>query len=302
MKRMSTLCLVLLAAGSLLPGCPSAAREGTGTGGWVYQLQGYADGKLDAIAASPHALAVIDLARDAGSGYFTHEEIAAVRASGKRVLAYFEIGAIEDYRPEYARVRAAGLMLNRWADWPAEHFVRYWDGRWWEGVVQPRLDQALGAGFDGVYLDTPLAYEEIDLALVPGETRDSLAAKMADLIVRASQHAKRVRPDFWIVPQNAPELQDQRGYTAAIDGIGMEELFFLATDEPCTVDFCQENLAAARRLRDAGKVVLAVDYATSPSHVEEACRRYREERFTGYVTTRPLDRVDPPCPSEGGPG
>jgi cysteinyl-tRNA synthetase len=293
-KRMSTVLLVMLVVGSLLPGCPSSGKE-PATGGWVYQLQGYADGRLDAVAASPHELAVVDLARDAGSGYFTRDEIAAVRESGKRVLAYFEIGAIENYRPEHARVQADGLMLNRWEDWPEEHFVRYWDGRWWDGVVRPRLDQALDAGFDGVYLDSPLAYEEIDLALVPGETRDSLAARMADLIARISQHAKGVRPDFWIVPQNAPELQDQRGYTEAIDGIGMEELFFLATDEPCVADFCAENLAATRRLRDAGKVVLAVDYATSPSHVEEACRRYREERFTGYVTTQPLDRVDPPC-------
>jgi cysteinyl-tRNA synthetase len=293
-KRMSTLFLVMLVVGSLLPGCPSSGKE-QATGGWVYQLQGYADGRLDAVAASPHELAVVDLARDAGSGYFTRDEIAAVRESGKRVLAYFEIGAIENYRPEHARVQADGLMLNRWEDWPEEHFVRYWDGRWWDGVVRPRLDQALDAGFDGVYLDSPLAYEEIDLALVPGETRDSLAGRMADLIARISQHAKGVRPDFWIVPQNAPELQDQRGYTEAIDGIGMEELFFLATDEPCVADFCAENLAATRRLRDAGKVVLAVDYATSPSHVEEACRRYREERFTGYVTTQPLDRVDPPC-------
>jgi cysteinyl-tRNA synthetase len=293
-KRMSTVLLVMLVVGSLLPGCPSSGKE-PATGGWVYQLQGYADGRLDAVAASPHELAVVDLARDAGSGYFTRDEIAAVRESGKRVLAYFEIGAIENYRPEHARVQADGLMLNRWEDWPEEHFVRYWDGRWWDGVVRPRLDQALDAGFDGVYLDTPLAYEEIDLALVPGETRHSLAGRMADLIARISQHAKGVRPDFWIVPQNAPELQDQRGYTEAIDGIGMEELFFLATDEPCVADFCAENLAATRRLRDAGKVVLAVDYATSPSHVEEACRRYREERFTGYVTTQPLDRVDPPC-------
>lgn len=290
----------MLVVGSLLPGCPSAARESTG--GWVYQLQGYPDGRLDAIADSPHDLAVIDLARDAGSDYFTAEEITAVRESGKRVLAYFEIGAIEEYRPEHARVKADGLMLNRWADWPEEHFVRYWDPRWWDGVVRPRVDQALAAGFDGAYLDTPLAYEEIDLALVPGETRDSLAARMAALIARVSEHAKRDRPDFWVVPQNAPELQEQRGYTEAIDGIGMEELFFLAMDEPCAEDFCDENLAATRRLRDAGKLVLAVDYATSPSHVEEACRRYREERFTGYVTTRPLDRVDPPCPSEGGPG
>ncbi len=38
--------------------------------------------------------------------------------------------------------------------------------------MRPRVDQALQAGFDGVYLDTPLAYEELDLKLVQGENRD----------------------------------------------------------------------------------------------------------------------------------
>ena len=51
----------------------------------------------------------------------------------------------------------------------------------------------------------------------------------------------------------------------AIDGIAMEELFFLATDKPCTEDWCSENLADTRALRDAGKFVLSVDYATRPA-------------------------------------
>ena len=47
----------------------------------------------------------------------------------------------------------------------------------------------------------------------------------------------------------------------------MEELFFRATDEPCTEDWCAENLAETRELRDAGKFVLAVDYATRADDV-----------------------------------
>lgn len=46
-------------------------------------------------------------------------------------------------------------ILNRWDEWPEEFFVRYWDERWWTDVIRPRVDQALRAGFDGVYLDTP---------------------------------------------------------------------------------------------------------------------------------------------------
>jgi len=141
--------------------------------GWIYQLQGYPEGRLDELARAPRPVAVIDLARDAQADYFHAHEISEVRASGKKVLAYFEIGSIEDFRPEYAQVVATEpeLVLNRWPDWPNEYFVRYWEPRWWEGIVRARVDQALRAGFDGVYLDTPLAYEEVDLSLTPGQNR-----------------------------------------------------------------------------------------------------------------------------------
>jgi cysteinyl-tRNA synthetase len=48
-------------------------------------------------------------------------------------------------------------------------------------------------------------------------------------------------------------------------------------------------------LRDAGKFVLAVDYARKPGNIRKACDRYRGEGFAGYVTVRELDRVSPPC-------
>jgi cysteinyl-tRNA synthetase len=265
---------------------------------WAYQLQGYADGKLDQLASGPYQLVVIDLARDARTDYFTRAETGAVQATGKRVLAYFEIGSIEDFRPEYPglKARANDLIANEWRDWPGEYFVRYYDERWWQRVVRPRVDQALEAGFDGVYLDTPLAYEEIDLDAVQGRDRERLAREMAALIARISRYAKQRAPGFLIVPQNSPELRHQPGYTAAIDGIGMEELFYQATGERCTEDYCAENLTETRGLRDAGKFVLSVDYASRAADVNAACSSYRKERFAGTVTVLDLDRPGLPCP------
>lgn len=279
------------------PAPPTASRPEPVIDSWAYQLQGYPRGRLDQLAAGPFSLVVIDLARDANSDWFTADEIAGVRATGKQVLAYFEIGSIEDFRPEYPVLRreAADLIANEWADWPGEYFVRYWDPRWWDRVVRARVDQALGAGFDGVYLDTPLAYEELALSAAQGRDRDGLARAMADLVERISRYAKQRRPGFLIVPQNSPELRHQPGYTAAVDGIGVEELFYEATDQRCTADYCAENLAETRALRDSGKFVLSVDYATTPADVRAACARYRAERFAGTVTVVDLDRTAPPC-------
>ncbi|KOV80722.1 glycoside hydrolase [Nocardia sp. NRRL S-836] len=275
-----------------MTGC---SNDSTPPGSFVYQLQGYRDGRLDELAAAPFRTAVVDLARDGGASYFQADEIGALKASGKRVLAYFEIGSIESFRPDFTAIRDDRLLLNEWRSWPGEHFVRYWEPRWWDLAVRPRLDRALAAGFDGVYLDTPLAYEEIDLGLVPGLGRTELAERMTDLIVRISAHVKGANPSFGVYPQNSPELREYPGYLDAIDGVGVEELFFRATDEPCTADFCAENLAATRKLKEAGKTVLAVDYATRPENVAQACRRYREEGFEGYVTVRGLDTVAAPC-------
>lgn len=264
----------------------------------VVQLQNYQDNRLDALARAGVSLAVIDLARDAGSSYFTANEISQLRRSGTKVLAYFEIGSIEDFRPDfgYLRKHDGDLFLNEWPSWPGEYFARYWDPRWWNLVIRPRIDLALEAGFDGVFLDTPLAYQELDLSLVPGETRVSLARKMVALIIRISMYAKAADPGFLVFPNNSPELQQYPGYTEAIDGIGMESMFFLPTDIPCTDPYCATNLAGARALRKAGKAVLAIDYADKPQNIAAVCRRYREEGFIGYVAPEALNTIRPACP------
>jgi cysteinyl-tRNA synthetase, unknown class len=61
-------------------------------------------------------------------------------------------------------------------------------------------------------------------------------------------------------------------------------------------EWCSENLADVLAPRDAGKVILAVDYASDPASVAAACERYAVEGFAGYVTNRALDTVSPPCP------
>jgi cysteinyl-tRNA synthetase, unknown class len=123
---------------------------------------------------------------------------------------------------------------------------------------------------------------------------------MVDLIVRISEYAKDQDPGFLVFPQNSPELRRYPGYVDAIDGLGVEELFFAAdddtSDQPCEQDWCAENLADVEALRDEGKVILAVDYAEEPANVADACDRYDEEGFAGYVTDRALDTITPPCP------
>jgi len=287
---------------SLTTAGPGSRQEADATAGItdaVIQLQNYQDGRLDALTAAGVSLAVIDLARDAGSSYFTADEITRLKGADTKVLGYFEIGSIENFRPDFAALREheGDLFLNEWPSWPGEFFVRYWDPRWWSLVIKPRIDRALAAGFDGVYLDTPLAYWELDISLVPGETRESLARKMVGLIARISKYGKAADPGFLVFPNNSPELRRYPGYTEAIDGIGMESMFFMPTDVPCTEPYCVTNLNEARELRKAGRIVLAIDYANKPENIATAYRRYREEHFIGYVGVRELDTICPAAPN-----
>ena len=72
----------------------------------------------------------------------------------------------------------------------------------------------------------------------------------------------------------------------------MEELFFLATDEPCTADWCAENLADTRALRDAGKFVLAVDYAARAGDVRDGLRAGTAPSGSPATSTVPRPRPD----------
>ena len=163
-------------------------------------------------------------------------------------------------------------------------------------VVKGRVDQALKAGFDGAYLDMVTAYEE---APAKEMTREELAHKMVALISRISQYAKAANPQFKIVPQNSPELytwaywepKPNQDYIRAVDGLGIEDVFYLAHDKPAKMKWCEENRQNALAIKRAGKLVLGVDYAKTPACIADAYARQRALGFVPYVSVVSLDKV-----------
>lgn len=299
MKRSGLLAAVVY----LMLTAPSAfaGKDWAAVKSWVYQLTNYKGAKLDEIASGGFDLAVIDLSRDGRADFFTPAEIAAVRQKGVIVLAYFEIGAIENYRPEWKAV-PDDLKVGVVKGWPKERLVKFWDDRWWP-VVKGRVDQALNAGFDGAYLDMVTAYEEIPAKEM---TREQLARQMVTLIARISQYAKAANPNFKIVPQNAPELYTwsywdgtpNQTYLNAIDGIGIEDVFYLPHDKPATARWAKENRDNALAIKHAGKLVLGVDYCKTPACIADAYAKQRAIGFVPYVSVIQLDSVRPETPPQ----
>ena len=271
-----------------------AQRDWNNLENWVYQLSDYTNNKLDEIAESDFDLAVVDLARDGSDDYFARSEIEAVKKTGKFILAYFEIGAIEFYRPEYNNV-PDDLTARYVKGWTNEKYVKFWDERWWP-IVKGRLDQALRAGFDGAYLDMITTYEEIAETEIQ---KEDLANKMVDLIVKISKYAKDKNPNFKIVPQNSPELytwsywqaKPNTKYINAIDGLGIESVFYLPHDKPANKEWCKENRQNALAIKKAGKIVLAVDYCSSDECKTLAYEKERTIGFIPYVSILDLNTI-----------
>lgn len=291
---MRNILLTVIASMSLSAVASAENGDWSSVQSWVYQLSNYRSDNLQEIAESPFNLAVIDLTRDGKNDYFSHEEIDLVKKTGKIVLAYFEIAAIEEYRPEWNAV-PDDLKAGKVEGWPKEQYVKFWDERWWP-IVKGRIDQALKAGFNGAYLDMVTTYEEIPGTAMSSEVR---AHKMVDLIERISKYAKGKSAGFKIVPQNCPELftwsywtpKPNQKYIEAIDGLGLESVFYMAHDKPANKGWCRENRDNALAIKKAGKLVLGVDYAKKPVSIADAYSRQKELGFVPYVSVQALDRI-----------
>ena len=302
--------MVVLAAGvaaapaSTATAPATAPRLGTPTS-WGYQLQGIRGAPLDlrGLARSPHDLLVID-ASD-GDAPFTAAQIEPLktRPDGRRrrVIAYLSIGEAESYRPYFQAAWATKpppFLAAGNKEWHGNFKVRYWQAAW-KAIVLASVDELIAAGFDGAYLDVIDAFEYFG----PGgeaPERPSAATDMAELVIAIAQHARttRARPGFAIVPQNGATLIDAvpaelaRRYLDAIDGIGAEDTFYFgARPENNPLAIQRETVAALRRFVAAGKIVLAVDYVTSPARAKNFVKLARKEGFVPYVGRRALDRL-----------
>jgi cysteinyl-tRNA synthetase len=71
----------------------------------------------------------------------------------------------------------------------------------------------------------------------------------------------------------------------------MESVFYIAHDKHANKEWCKINRKNAVAIKNAGKLILGVDYAKKKKSIADAYKKQRELGFIPYVTTEELDHI-----------
>lgn len=111
---------------------------------------------------------------------------------------------------------------------------------------------------------------------------DTAGEEMQSFVIKISRYARSFDSDFIVIPQNGPELAFNyldpndglnQEYMNAVDGFGIEELFYNGT-----YDLEQERLDACRLLVDSKKIMVA-EYVSDNNNFTDAIQKNLSEGF-----------------------
>jgi cysteinyl-tRNA synthetase len=259
---------------------------------FLYQLQNL---DLDAVGDTAYDLVVMDYSAEGDDeSAYSSSQIAALKNSpggSKIALAYMSIGEAEDYRFYWQDGWEPGnpsWLDEENPDWEGNYKVHYWDSGW-QAIIFEYIDRLLAAGFDGAYLDIIDGYEYYQ-----DKGRDTAAQEMVDFVAAIRAYMRAQDADFILVVQNAPELaQLIPGYLDHLDGIGQEDIYYGYEDDdqmtpPSVTSELESHLDA---FLAAGKLVLTVDYATTPAHIDDAYGKSKGNGYVPFCSVRDLDQL-----------
>jgi hypothetical protein len=85
-------------------------------------------------------------------------EVSALHALGKKVICYIEVGAAENYRPDYASFPAASLGKSV-SGYPTEKYLDIGNAMV-TTIIRARIDMCATKGFDGIEPDIDDSYTD----------------------------------------------------------------------------------------------------------------------------------------------
>ncbi|MBT9560266.1 MAG: endo alpha-1,4 polygalactosaminidase [Myxococcales bacterium] len=254
---------------------------------WAYQLQG---AQLDQLIAHPCDVIVIDAYKDVNTPW-SFDEVAALRKT-KVVLAYLSVGEAEDYRPywdpEWSKKRPDWIgRMN--PQWRGNYPVQFWRPEWWV-IISKALDDVSARGFDGVYLDRVDVFEEWGPKGKGYKHQGKNAPAMSHFILSLVNRARTRRPDFLVVPQNAPTLAPS--LAPVVNAWAVEDAFFMG-NRPQPKAYSRWLISALEPIRERRLPILSVDYMTKKALVSRYRALAERAKFIPLAApSRELDRLD----------
>jgi cysteinyl-tRNA synthetase len=214
---------------------------------------------------------------------------------GRKVLAYLSIAEAENYRTYWQKTWRPGspaFLVKENPEWKGNFIVRYWRDDW-QQIILAQIDTAMAQGFDGLYLDIVDGFEEFegDTANKPNpETKQTYRADMIAWVHRIAARARggaSSRRPILIIPQNGSQLFSDSTFVETVSGIGLEDVFTNGNKKQPKSD-SEEIIGNLHPLREAGKPVFLIEYATHDPARAHAIKSAREEKIPLLLTDRQL--------------
>src|SRR5262249_46189140 len=128
----------------------------------------------------------------------------------------------------------------------------------------------------------------------PTAPRRDYRAAMREFVQVISAQAKKTDPAFLVIPQGGVGLLTDKAkpaadYLKAIDGIGQEEIFYGFDNKDNRKTPQKETDNFLRQLavvKDAGKPVLSIDYASKRELIDDAYAKNGAAGFVPFVADR----------------
>jgi len=264
---------------------------------WAMQLQTI---DVEQIATSPLDMVVIDYSKDGSDRQrFTADDIKRMQrkpdGSRRLVLSYLSIGEAETYRyywQSHWKSAPPVWLGTENPNWPGNYLVRFWDKDWQEQIAgnnDSYLSRIEQAGFDGIYLD------RIDVYSDWLKEHPQAEAQMIDFVGYISSKARRSRPGFIIIGQNAEELLRYDAYRARIDAVSKEDLLYglkgnESANSPAEIAWSEKFLRMAQK---DNLPVFGIEYLRDKAKISRAKRYFSEHHYRLTIADRPLDTLCP---------
>lgn len=208
-------------------------------------------------------------------GSFTKKDLQYLHRAGTKSYAYINVGALEEYDPEYLRFKK--LTLAPYENWEDESWVDVSDKEWQNYITEKIAKEIAELGFDGFFLDNFDVYylfpEEKIYRGLDAVLGGLQKYKMPIILNGGDSYVSRA------IEENAIDLLFQ--------GVNQEDVFTAyhfdtntsSLQDSDTRSYYQDYLEKAK---DAGLSVYILEYMANKELSKEVSVYCKEKHFQWY--------------------